>query len=276
MNNIDLNNIEPIAKFLKDTFQNKIPDIALILGSGLGNFTQIVKILESIPYNQIPGFPKSSVIGHKGCLSIVELENKKRALVMEGRFHYYEGYSPMEVAMPVVIFHLLGIKKLLVSNASGGINPRFQQGDLMIITDHINFTGNNPLIGANNSEIGPRFLDLTDCYDSELINHAKRVAKKLNIKPQEGIYLGLSGPTYETKAEIRAFHALGADAVGMSTIYEVIMANYFGIKVLGISSITNMATGIAIEKHDHAAIVNAAGLVTEKFSFWVKQIIADL
>ncbi len=276
MNNIDIAQAQPIADFIKNKFNSAIPQIAVILGSGLGNFTQIVKIIQSIPYEEIPGFPQSHVAGHKGNLTIAELDNGKQALIMEGRFHYYEGYTPQQVVLPIVIFHLLGIKQLIVSNAAGGINPKFSQGDLMIIEDHINFTGNHPLIGKNDNTLGPRFLDQTECYSHELIEHALNVAKKIGLSPRQGVYIAVSGPTYETKAEIRAFHALGADAVGMSTVYEVMLANYYGIKVLGISSITNMATGIATEKHDHNAIVGAANDLSDKFSHWVKQIIETL
>jgi purine-nucleoside phosphorylase len=276
MNNIDIALASKIADFIKNKFACAIPNLAVILGSGLGDFTQIVKTIKTISYTEIPGFPQSSVLGHKGSLTIVELDNGKHALVMEGRFHYYEGYSPSEVVLPIVVFHQLGIKYLIVSNAAGGINSAFSKGDLMIINDHINFTGNHPLIGKNDNTLGPRFLDQTECYSNELIRHAKTVAKKLNIHPKEGVYIAVSGPTYETKAEIRAFRALGADAVGMSTVYEVIMANYLGIKVLGISSITNMATGMAKVKHDHGAIVGVAGSVSMQFSSWVKQIILEL
>ena len=276
MNNIDLDTANTIAYYIRNKFDCVIPDVAVILGSGLGDFTKMVKTLKTIPYSEIPGFPHSNVAGHKGSLTIVDLGSNKHALVMEGRFHYYEGYSPAQVVLPIVIFHLLGIKTLIVSNASGGINREFSKGDLMIINDHINFTGDHPLIGKNDSNLGPRFLDQTECYSNELITHAKNVAKKLDIIPKEGVYIAVSGPTYETKAEIKAFGVLGADAVGMSTVYEVIMANYFGIKVLGIASITNMATGISNEHHDHAKIVDIALGISEKFSSWVKQIILEL
>ncbi len=276
MNNIDLQKAHLIANYIRNTFDCEIPEIAVILGSGLGDFTKMVKMIRTIPYTDIPGFPQSHVEGHKGSLTIVEVGNNKKALVMEGRFHYYEGYTPSEVVLPIVVFHLLGIKTLIVSNASGGINRGFESGDLMIINDHINFTGNHPLIGKNDNNLGPRFLDQTECYNNELINHAKNVAKKLNLTPREGVYIAVSGPTYETKAEIRAFSGMGADAVGMSTVYEVIMANYFKIKVLGISSITNLATGIATEHHDHAKIVGTASRISEVFSSWVKQIILEL
>ncbi len=276
MNNIDIQKSHSIATYIRNTFNCEIPKIAVILGSGLGDFTKMVKIIKTIPYADIPNFPESHVEGHRGSLTIVEVANNKQALIMEGRFHYYEGYAPSDVVLPIVVFHLLGIKTLIVSNASGGINRDFESGDLMIIKDHINFTGNHPLIGKNDNNLGPRFLDQTECYSNELINHAKNVANKLDITPKEGVYIAVSGPTYETKAEIKAFAGMGADAVGMSTVYEVIMANYFKIKVLGISSITNLATGIATEHHDHAKIVGTASKISVVFSSWVKQIILEL
>ena len=276
MNNINIAKASVIADFIRNQFDCQIPEIAVILGSGLGDFTKMVKPIKTIAYKDIPGFPQSHVDGHKGSLSIVDLGSNKQALVMEGRFHYYEGYHPSEVVLPIVVFHLLGIKSLIVSNAAGGINSDFAAGDFMIINDHINFTGNHPLMGINDNNLGPRFLDQTECYSNELINHAKNVAQKLNITPREGVYIGVSGPTYETKAEIRAFKNMGADAVGMSTVFEVIMANYLGIRVLGISSITNMATGIATKKHQHSDIVGVASQISTVFSSWVKQIIEDL
>jgi purine-nucleoside phosphorylase len=274
--NVMLREAETAVDYIKKSFALQVPTVAVILGTGLGGFTHMVKVLGTLPYAEIPAFPQAHVDGHKGSLSIVELECGKRALVMEGRFHFYEGYTPQQVAFPIVVFHLLGIKTLIVSNAAGGINPKYQVGDLMIIRDHINLTGNHPLIGKNDSILGPRFLDQTEPYNADLITKAKDIADQLNITPREGVYIGVSGPSYETKAEIRAFGILGADAVGMSTVYEVIMANYFGIKVLGVSSITNMATGISISKHDHAEVVEVANRITRAFSHWVKEIIAAI
>jgi purine-nucleoside phosphorylase len=274
--NIMLEEAQVAANYLRSKIQGELPTLAIILGSGLGNFTNIVKVLISINYADIPSFPSNTVSGHKGRLSLVELDNGKQALVMEGRFHFYEGFSPQVVAFPITVFHLLGVKKLIVTNASGGLNPEFMVGDLMLINDHINFTGNHPLVGHNDNNYGPRFLDQTEPYCPELIALAKQQASTLEIVPQEGVYIGVSGPTYETRAEIRAFHTLGADAVGMSTIYEVIMANYFGIKVLGIACITNMATGLTTVKHKHEDVVKEANLVSVKFSHWVKLIAMQL
>jgi len=263
------------ATYLKTQF-SIIPTTAVILGSGLGGFTKQVTILNSIPYNQIPGFPTSDVMGHKAQFSLAQLDSGKYVLVMEGRFHYYEGLSPQLVTLPIAVFHALGIKSLIVSNAAGGINPDFQVGDLMIIDDQINLTGNHPLIGKNDNSLGPRFVDMSEPFSLRLIEAAKIIAKNLNIDPQQGTYIGVSGPTYETKAEIKAFSIMGADAVGMSTVYEVIAANYFKIEVLGISCITNMATGIAKTKHDHNDVVAAANMVETNFALWVRDILEHI
>jgi len=263
------------ASYLQQEF-SVIPDTAVILGSGLGGFTKQVSILKSIAYSQIPGFPASDVVGHKAQFSLAEISADKYALVMEGRFHYYEGISPQLVTLPIAVFHALGIKNLIVSNAAGGINSSFKVGDLMIIDDQINLTGNHPLIGKNDGNLGPRFVDMSEPFSVTLIESAKKIAKNLGIVPQQGTYLGVSGPTYETKAEIRAFATMGADAVGMSTVYEVIAANYFKINVLGISCITNMATGIAKTKHNHTEVVAAANMVEANFAMWVKNILEHI
>lgn len=272
-----LSDAEDAVSYIKSIFKSKIPKVAVILGSGLGDFTKIVKIIDTIKYKDIPGFPICSAVeGHKGNLTLAMMDNGKQVLLMEGRFHYYQGYSAQQVAFPIVVLNLLGVDTIIISNAAGGCNPAFKQGDLMIINDHINMTGNHPLIGDNNSNYGPRFLDQTQPYDLALISKAKEVAQKLNIKFHEGVYIGLSGPTYETKAEVRMCQILGADVVGMSTVYEVIMANYFNMKVLAISTITNMATGLSKTKHEHHQVVEVANQITATFSNWVKQIIEEL
>lgn len=277
MNNIDMVTAEASAAQIKQHFKlNKFPEVGVILGSGLGGFTDIVKTICQISYSEIVNFPDSTVEGHKGQFSIVELDNSKLAFVMEGRFHLYEGVSPQQATLPVVVMHLLGIRKIIISNAAGGINSSFQAGDLMIINDHINLTGNHPLIGKNDAKYGPRFLDQTEPYNKELINLAKKLAPDSGVSPYEGVYLAVTGPTYETRAEIRAFHTMGADAVGMSTVYEVMVANYLGMEVLGISGITNMATGLSHTKHEHTEVVNVATGMTKRFSNWVKQIIMHI
>jgi len=262
--------------YIKTVFTTTIPTTAIILGSGLGDFTNIVEVLESIDYADIPYMQHNTLQGHKGRLTIAKLDNSHNVLIMEGRFHYYQGFTPQQVTYPIVIFHLLGIKNLLVSNAAGGINPLYEKGALMIINDHINLTGNNPLCGTNRDVLGPRFLDQTEPYSPKLIKLAHKCATELNINIHEGVYISVSGPTYETKAEIRAFGRLGADAVGMSTVFEVIVANYFNIEVLGISAITNMGTGLAPIKHTHADVVNAANKISQDFSILMKNIILSI
>lgn len=264
------------AKYLKSVFKNEIPEVAVILGSGLGNFSEVVEVLETIEYHDIPGFPLSTVAGHKGALSIAKVAEGKSVLLMRGRFHPYEGYTPQQVTFPVVVMAALGIKKLIVSNAAGGVNASFKKGDVMIMNDHINLLGGHPLIGKNDDTLGPRFLDMTQPYSLDLINVAKEIAAKLNLSYQEGCYVGFSGPTYETKSEVNFARVIGGDTVGMSTVWEVIIARYFGIEVLGFSCVTNMATGLSNTNHDHNDIVNAAKQVSDTFSAWVKEIIKTI
>jgi purine-nucleoside phosphorylase len=274
--NLDFKNATLAANLIKNQFAINTIDTAVILGSGLGTFTEVVTVIASIPYSTLPGFPTTAVNGHKGYLTLARLKNNKLIIVFEGRFHYYEGYSPKIVTLPIVVCQMLGVKNLIVSNAAGGINKNFKPGDLMIINDHINLTGNHPLIGKNNTDYGLRFLDLSEPYSNDLIQTAVKCSDDLNFKPQQGVYLSVSGPSYETRAEIRAFATLGADAVGMSTVYEVIVANYFKIRVLGISCITNLATGIATSSHDHQSVVDVAKQSSTIFSQWVNLIVNKL
>lgn len=248
------------------------PTIGIILGSGLGGLVDLMENTTVIPYETIPNFPRSTVAGHAGNLVFGYL-GKQAVLAMQGRFHYYEGFSMRDVTYPVYVMKQLGIESLIVTNAAGGINRDFAPGDLMLLTDHINFLGTNPLIGANDERFGPRFPDLSEAYSGALIANAKRVAEKLGITYRTGVYLATTGPSYETAAEIRAFAAMGADAVGMSTVPEVIVANYLGMDVLGISCITNMATGIAVTKHSHAEVVRIANESSARLCSWVKALV---
>ncbi|QQY80633.1 purine-nucleoside phosphorylase [Keratinibaculum paraultunense] len=254
---------------------NKEPKIGLILGSGLGSLGDKIKDSTIIPYEEIPNFPVSTVEGHKGQLIIGELGGKT-VVAMQGRFHYYEGYPLKDVVFPVRVIIGLGIDILIVTNAAGGVDKNFVPGDLMIIKDHINFTGQNPLIGKNLDELGPRFVDMTRAYDKELIDLAKRVGDKLSIPLQEGIYMWFTGPTYETPAEVRVASILGASAVGMSTVPEVIVANHQGIKVLGISCITNMASGILDKPLNHEEVIETSMLVKDKFERLLIEILNDI
>lgn len=230
--------VNEAVEFLRGKIE-ETPRIAVVLGSGLGGISEAVENKKTIPYSDISGFPVSTAPGHKGELVFGRLHDKPIVL-MNGRFHYYEGYSMREVTFPIRVFQLLGVEILIVTNAAGGLNPDFEVGVPMIITDHINLMGDNPLIGPNVDEWGPRFPDMSEAYDKDLVKLALDVAKELGIKVFQGIYVGLSGPNFETAAEYRMLRKLGADAVGMSTVPEVIVAKHGGLKVLGLSAITDM------------------------------------
>ena len=250
--------IQETAQWLKERISTQ-PKTAIILGTGLGRLAEEIKVKARISYSDIPHMPVSTVEGHSGCLIVGELGGKD-ILAMQGRFHYYEGYSMKEVTFPVRVMHELGIKTLFVSNAGGGMNPDFEIGDLMIITDHINFFPEHPLHGPN-LPTGPRFPDMSEAYDKGLIALADRIAQEKGIKVQHGVYLGTQGPTYETPAEYRMFHILGADSVGMSTVPEVIVANHCGMKVFGMSIITDLGVEGKIVEVSHEEVQKAANAV---------------
>ncbi|MDO5022926.1 MAG: purine-nucleoside phosphorylase [Eubacteriales bacterium] len=250
-------------------------EIGLVLGSGLGGYEQRLEKPVFIPYKDIPGFPISTVQGHKGQLAIGNYLGKK-IIILCGRFHYYEGYSLQEVTMYVRVMKLLGVKTLLLSNAAGGVNRSFNPGDLMLIKDYINLSGNNPLIGKNEDDFGPRFPDMTNAFDSSLRGIAKEQAAKLGINLKEGVYAQFSGPSYESPAEIKMAGILGADAVGMSTVPETIVARHCGIRVLGISAITNMAAGITGQAISHKEVMDTGKQVTESFSKLMDAIIEKI
>ena len=250
------------------------PTTGIILGSGLGSLVDIMEERTVIPYTEIPNFPRSHVAGHAGNLVIGRIGQEIIA-AMQGRFHYYEGFTMKEVTYPIYVMKLLGIENLIVTNACGGINRDFEPGDLMILTDYINMLGNNSLIGENDERFGVRFPDMSEAYAKELIRKAEKTAEKLGISCKKGVYAIFSGPCYETAAEIRAYERLGADAIGMSTVPETIAANYLGMKVLGIACITNMAAGIAKTKHSHEEVMRIAGESSEKLCSWVRQLLLD-
>lgn len=250
--------IQETAQWLKERISTQ-PKTAIILGTGLGRLAEEIKVKARISYSDIPHMPVSTVEGHSGCLIIGELGGKD-ILAMQGRFHYYEGYSMKEVTFPIRVMHELGIKTLFVSNAGGGMNPDFEIGDLMIITDHINFFPEHPLHGPN-LPTGPRFPDMSEAYDKGLIALADRIAQEKGIKVQHGVYLGTQGPTYETPAEYRMFHILGADSVGMSTVPEVIVANHCGMRVFGMSIITDLGVEGKIVEVSHEEVQKAANAV---------------
>lgn len=262
------------SKFIESKISKK-PEIGMILGSGLGVLGDKIENPTIVKYEEIPYFPKSTVAGHKGQLVIGELEGKV-VIAMQGRFHYYEGYDINDVVFPVRVMKQLGIEKMIVTNAAGGSNVSFVPGDLMLITDHINFASNNPLIGKNYDELGARFPDMSKAYDREFFELARSSAMEMGLSLKEGTYMWLTGPTYETPAEIRMAQVLGADAVGMSTVPEVIAAVHMGIRVLGISCITNMAAGILDQPLAHEEVIETTERVKDNFVKLLKSIISKM
>lgn len=251
------------------------PEIALILGSGLGVLADHVEDAAVIPYEEIPHFPLSTVEGHAGELVIGRLAGRT-VVIMRGRFHMYEGYGPELTAFPVRVMKALGARTLVVTNAAGGINTSFEPGDLMLITDHLNLTGRNPLVGPNDGELGPRFPDMSEAYSRRLRVIALDTAREQGLALREGVYAGLLGPSYETPAEIRMLRALGADAVGMSTVAEVIAARHTGLEVLGISCISNMAAGILDQPLSHDEVMETTERVKSRFLALVTGVIPRL
>ncbi len=243
-----LNEIKKSAAYIAEQTEDFRPEVGIILGTGLGDFADNIEMKYSLEYKDIPGFPVSTVEGHKGRLIFGFIEGR-RVVAMQGRFHYYEGYTMQQVTFPVRVMKLLGIEYLFVSNASGGINPTFRVGDLMIINDHINLMP-NPLIGRNMDEFGPRFQDMHNCYDRDLMGKATAIADEEGIKLQYGVYVGTTGPTFETQAEYRYFKAIGGDAAGMSTVPEVIVARHMSVPVFAVSVITNCGLSDQIGDHE--------------------------
>ncbi len=256
-------------------FTRRTPDIGLILGSGLGDLAEEVTEADRVPYRSLPHFPISTVAGHKGQFVIGEWAGKSVA-VMQGRYHHYEGYSLRQVAFPVEVMRALGVRRLIVTNAAGGINLNYLPGDLMLIRDHINLLGTSPLIGPNDAASGPRFPDMSAAYDTRLLALARRVAGREGIVVHEGVYLATPGPQYETPAEIRMMRTLGADAVGMSTVPEVIAARHAGVAVIGISCITNMGSGVLNKPLSHTDVVETAARAKDRFTRLVRGIIREM
>ncbi|WP_010302703.1 purine-nucleoside phosphorylase [Kurthia senegalensis] len=262
----------------KDYILTKIdvqPAVGLILGSGLGTLADEIEEAVVIPYTDIPNFAKSGAIGHANELVIGKLEGKV-VVAMKGRFHYYEGFTMDEVTFPVRVMKALGIQQLIVTNACGAVNKDFKPGDLMLIEDHINLTGQNPLIGPNNDALGTRFPDMSNLYNDELRQLASEVAEKQGFGLQSGVYAWWSGPTYETPAEIRMIRTLGADAVGMSTVPEAIVARHSSMRVLGISCLTNMAAGILNQPLNHQEVIDVAAQVNKKFTGLIKGVVSAM
>lgn len=251
------------------------PSVGLVLGSGLGDFADNVEDKIEISYEDIPHFHKTSVVGHKGRLVLGTISGTKVA-VFQGRFHSYEGHSQENVVLPVRTLSMLGASKLILTNAAGGINADFKPGDLVCIDDHINLTGKNPLIGPNDNDYGERFPDMTDAYNSQLSQLLIETAKESGFELRKGVYAAMSGPSYETPAEIRMLRTIGADMIGMSTVPECIAANHAGLTVCGISCITNLAAGISKEKLSHDEVKEVANLAMNKFSDLLKNVLKKM
>ena len=266
-----LGKIKDSAAYISRFLEGEKYRIGIILGTGLGELGKSIEIKHTIPYAGIPHFPVSTVQGHKGNLLIGKFGGKN-VIAMQGRFHFYEGYPMQEVTFPIRVLHELGVKYLFVSNAAGGVNTQFLVGDLMIITDHINLFPEHPLRGKN-IEYGPRFPDMSEAYSKELIAKALEIAQEKGIKVQQGVYLGTQGPTFETPSEYKMFHILGADAVGMSTVPEVIVANHCGIKVFGVSVITDLGVEGKIVEVSHEEVQKAADEAQPRMTTIMRELI---
>ncbi len=266
--------IEQSTNYIQTECSDK-PTIGLILGSGLGAIADKIEDATKISYSDIPHFPVSTVKGHAGQLVIGKLKNKI-VIAMQGRFHYYEGYNMGNITFPVRVMKKLGVEKLIVTNAAGAVNKTFSPGDLMIISDHLNLQGTNPLIGKNIENQGTRFPDMSTAYNPALITIALNAGKKLNAGLREGVYACMTGPSFETPAEIRMLRTMGADAVGMSTAPEVIVANHAGIKCLGISCMTNMATGVLDQPLNHEEVIETSTRIKDLFINLMVEIIHNI
>ncbi len=266
------------VSFIKNIIKEKLgdfePEVGIVLGSGLGELADEYCDL-AIPYCEIPGFEASHVSGHKSRLVFAEI-NGKKVVMMQGRFHYYEGHPIQKVVFPIKVMKKLGVKTLIITNAAGGVNPAFNPSDLMIITDHINNMNVNPLIGPNDDNMGQRFPDMSEVYSPSLVEMTKKVASKLGIDVQEGVYMAFTGPSYETPAEVRMARIVGADAVGMSTVPEAIVAKWSGMDVIGISCICNSAAGVSAVALSHNDVIQAANVAKERFKTLVKEVLKSL
>ena len=266
--------IEQIAQHIKQRIGNLIPDTGIILGSGLGDVANTINNQIIIPYSEIPGFPQSSVHGHKGHLIIGQL-HKHTVVCLQGRFHLYEGHNPQVINTVIQSLKVLGIKQLIVTNAAGSLNIDYAPGSIMMISDHINFSGCNPLVGHDDEKYGPRFPAMNNAYTASLREKMQQIASSLNIKLHEGVYLMVLGPNFETAAEIRAFQRLGADAVGMSTVPEVICATRCGIDVLGFSVITNYGTGMYSATTSHQETLEQGQKACSDLSLLIKHFLKE-
>ena len=266
-----LEKLQEAARYIESKIGTEPVEIGMVLGSGLGELAEVIENPVYVPYGEIPYFPVSTVSGHKGRLVIGMLEGK-RVLCMQGRFHYYEGYGMDAVVFPIQVMHTLGINNLLLTNAAGCVNKEWKPGDLMLISDHIKIMGDNPLRGANYEELGDRFFDMSNAYDKDLRQVARDCAKGMGLELREGVYQLFAGPSFETPAEVRFARLCGADAVGMSTVPEAIVASHMRMKVMGISCLTNMAAGILEQPLNHKEVLETGEKVKESFSLLVRSI----
>ncbi len=266
--------MEETIKYINEKTNNFAPRIGIVLGSGLGEFAD-ENCDYALSYSDIPNFIKSTVKGHKGRLVFSAISDKK-VVMMQGRNHFYEGHSMSEITYPIKVMKKLGVETVILTNAAGAVNESFMPSDLMIITDHINFMGSNPLIGINDDSLGERFPDMSEVYRQDLIEVAEKCAKKLGIDIKKGVYFASSGPSYETPSEIKMIRIMGADAVGMSTVPEAIVANYCGLKVLGISCISNAASGVGSAKLSHNDVIETTDKVKSRFKLLLTEILENL
>jgi len=266
-----LDQIIETVQYIKSRIDFK-PEFGIVLGTGLGGLVNEIETTGTIPYMDIPHFPVSTVKGHEGKLIFGHLGGKN-VVAMQGRFHYYEGYTMKEVTFPIRVMKFLGIKLLILSNAAGGVNPNYEIGDIMIIRDHINLMGNNPLIGKNDTGLGPRFPDMSDAYDKNIIRHATKIARIHNIHFQVGVYAAVTGPTFETPSEYKYIRILGADAVGMSTVPETIVAHHMELPVFAVSVISDLGVEGKIVEISHDDVIDAASLAEPKMTLVIKEMI---
>jgi purine-nucleoside phosphorylase len=269
-----LEKIKETCSFIRQKIDTT-PEIGIILGSGLGNLGENIENPVFLPYEDIPNFPVSTVAGHKGRL-ISGTFGGKNVIALQGRFHFYEGYDMKEVTFPIRVFMEMGVKLLIVSNAAGGMNPDFRIGDIMIINDHINMFPTNPLMGQNDDRLGPRFPDMSEPYDLKVISKMLNIAQTNNIPIKQGVYVGVSGPCFETPAEYRAFRILGGDAIGMSTVPEVIVARHAGVPCFAVSVITDLGGGEIAEKVSHEDVIKAANAAEPVLTLLIRKLLEEL
>lgn len=268
--------IQETAAYIKQVTKDYNPEIGVILGSGLGSLVDELKIEHTVYYKDIPNFPVSTVAGHKGCLLFATLSSGKKVVAMQGRFHFYEGYNMKEVTFPVYVMKHIGVKTLFVSNASGGMNPNFKVGDIMFISDQINLMAQTPLLGPNDERLGPRFPSMHEAYTHKLLELALKTAKKKGIAVQKGVYAGVTGPSFETPAEYRYLRIVGADAVGMSTVPEIIAAKHIGLDTMGVSVISDLGGGEVSVEVSHKEVLAAVEKTVPVLVGLVKDILEEL